>query len=102
MPAGYKQSPAARTSIAQQPQAVDKDQDDDNPAVSIAESSLLSKMVNTKLRDTADVVIDRSDPTSPLYSTKSFEELKLKPELLKGNFIRLQTQWTTIIRDHFC
>ncbi|CAF1638800.1 unnamed protein product [Adineta ricciae] len=84
MPTGYKQGPVAQTCIAQQPQAVDQDQDDDNPAVSIAESSFLSKMVNTKLRDTTDVVIDRSDPTSPLYSTKSFEELKLKPELLKG------------------
>ncbi|CAF1421038.1 unnamed protein product [Adineta ricciae] len=82
MPTGYKQGAVAQTSIAQHPQAVD--QDDDNLAASIAESSLLSKMVNTKLRDTTDVVVDRSDPTSPLYSTKSFEELKLKPELLKG------------------
>jgi ATP-dependent RNA helicase DDX19/DBP5 len=28
----------------------------------------------------------QSDPTSPLYSVRSFEELNLKPELLKGVF----------------
>jgi hypothetical protein len=46
----------------------------------------MAKKVNTKLRDPNTLVVDRTDPTSPLYSLKSFQELNLKPDLLKGNF----------------
>ncbi|CAF5154226.1 unnamed protein product, partial [Rotaria sp. Silwood1] len=55
----------------------------DLPA-SLADISLLEKKIHTKLVDSSALVIDRSDPTSPLYSLKSFQDLNLKPELLKG------------------
>lgn len=35
-------------------------------------------------QDTAELLIEQSDPTSPLFSAKSFEELGLIDELLKG------------------
>ena len=53
-------------------------------AASQANRSLAAKMTNTKLRDPTALVVDRNDPNSPLYSLTSFEELKLRPELLKG------------------
>lgn len=37
-------------------------------------------LVESKL----DIEVQRKDPTSPLYSVKTFEALHLKPELLKG------------------
>lgn len=50
-----------------------------------AEASLLTKILRTKLIDnTNDVEVLRNDPSSPLYSAKSFEELRLNPNLLKG------------------
>ena len=43
-----------------------------------AEASLLTKILRTKLIDnTNDVEVLRNDPSSPLYSAKSFEELRL-------------------------
>ena len=43
-----------------------------------AEASLLTKILRTKLVDTKnDVEVMQNDPTSPLYSAKSFEELRL-------------------------
>eukprot|EP01122_Echinamoeba_exundans_P016499 TRINITY_DN8381_c0_g1_i1.p1 TRINITY_DN8381_c0_g1~~TRINITY_DN8381_c0_g1_i1.p1 ORF type:complete len:488 (-),score=161.44 TRINITY_DN8381_c0_g1_i1:43-1446(-) len=45
--------------------------------------------VSTGLRpgqETAELLVEQSDPNSPLYSVKSFEELGLIPELLKGIF----------------
>lgn len=43
-----------------------------------AEASLLTKILRTKLVDnTNDVHVQQNDPTSPLYSAKSFEELRL-------------------------
>ena len=45
---------------------------------SSAEASLLTKLIRTKLVDNKhDVEIQRADPNSPLYSVKSFEELRL-------------------------
>ncbi|XP_064642570.1 ATP-dependent RNA helicase DDX19A-like [Lineus longissimus] len=53
--------------------------------LSPADASLLRKLVRSKLVTTkADLTAQQKDPLSPLYSAKSFEELKLKPELLKG------------------
>jgi len=34
--------------------------------------------------DIKDVIVEQSDPNSPLYSVGKFEDLNLKPELLKG------------------
>ncbi|CAH1397144.1 unnamed protein product [Nezara viridula] len=53
--------------------------------ISKAELSLLAKISRTKLVTTkAEIEIQRQDPFSPLHSVKSFEALKLKPNLLKG------------------
>ncbi|XP_037333557.2 ATP-dependent RNA helicase DDX19A [Pungitius pungitius] len=51
----------------------------------LAEQSLLNKMIRRSLvRNRNQVEVLQRDPTSPLYSVKSFEELRLKPELLRG------------------
>ena len=52
--------------------------DNGDSETSKAEASLLTKILRTKLIDnTNDVVVQQNDPTSPLYSVKSFEELRL-------------------------
>ncbi|XP_064385285.1 ATP-dependent RNA helicase DDX19A-like [Halichondria panicea] len=52
---------------------------------SVAEASLLTKVLRTRIVDNVhDVEVQQKDPNSPLYSVKSFEELRLRPELLKG------------------
>ncbi|KAK3907827.1 DEAD-box helicase Dbp80 [Frankliniella fusca] len=62
------------------------DEDEDKP-VSPAERSLLQKIIRKGLVENKnDIEIQRKDPTSPLYSVKSFEALHLKPNLLKGVF----------------
>ncbi|KAG7221670.1 hypothetical protein INR49_000037 [Caranx melampygus] len=53
--------------------------------VDLAEQSLLNKLIRHSLvRNRNQVEVLQRDPTSPLYSVKTFEELRLKPELLKG------------------
>lgn len=53
--------------------------------VTEADISLMRKLLRTKLIDSKNnIEIVRSDPNSPLYSVKSFEELRLPQELLKG------------------
>ncbi|XP_031701030.1 ATP-dependent RNA helicase DDX19A [Anarrhichthys ocellatus] len=53
--------------------------------VDMAEQSLLNKLIRKCLvRNRNQVEVLQQDPTSPLYSVKTFEELRLKPELLKG------------------
>ncbi|XP_024862355.1 ATP-dependent RNA helicase DDX19A isoform X2 [Kryptolebias marmoratus] len=53
--------------------------------VDLAEQSLLNKMIRRCLvRNRNQVEVLQADPTSPLYSVRTFEELRLKPELLKG------------------
>ncbi|XP_054652518.1 ATP-dependent RNA helicase DDX19A isoform X1 [Dunckerocampus dactyliophorus] len=50
-----------------------------------AEVSLLNKMIRRCLvRNRNEVEVLQRDPTSPLFSVKTFEELRLKPELLRG------------------
>eukprot|EP00794_Sanderia_malayensis_P015208 gene15208-16779_t len=54
-------------------------------AVSLADASLMTKVLRSHLTNVkSDVEVLQKDPTSPLYSVKSFEELHLKAELLKG------------------
>ena len=55
-----------------------------NDDASPAERSLLSKMTSKGLSDMPGYVADQLDTSSPLHSVKSFEELGLKPELLKS------------------
>ena len=44
----------------------------------VADASMLTHVLRTKLVDNANTVeVQRSDPNSPLYSVKSFEELRL-------------------------
>ncbi|NWI65627.1 DDX25 helicase, partial [Todus mexicanus] len=53
--------------------------------VDLAETSLLNKLIRTSLVESSHhVEILQQDPSSPLFSVKSFEELPLKKELLKG------------------
>ncbi|KAJ8258755.1 hypothetical protein COCON_G00177670 [Conger conger] len=50
-----------------------------------AAQSLLNKLIHTNLVNTTSrVEVLQRDPNSPLYSVKSFEELRLKPQLLHG------------------
>ncbi|XP_072492667.1 ATP-dependent RNA helicase DDX19B isoform X1 [Notamacropus eugenii] len=50
-----------------------------------AAQSLLNKLIRNNLVDnTNQVEVLQRDPNSPLYSVKSFEELRLKPQLLQG------------------
>lgn len=64
--------------------AADQEEKPDD-AISSAEVSLLQKVIRTGLITSKhDIEVQRKDPNSPLYSVKSFEALKLRPELLKG------------------
>lgn len=61
--------------------------DEEDKPVSAAERSLLQKIIRKGLVENKnDIEIQRKDPTSPLYSVKSFEALHLKANLLKGVF----------------
>ncbi|NWU93671.1 DDX25 helicase, partial [Upupa epops] len=56
--------------------------------VALAETSLLHKLTRTSLVESShNVEALQQDPSSPLYSIKSFEELPLKKELLKGIYM---------------
>ncbi|CAF1360075.1 unnamed protein product [Rotaria sordida] len=72
------------TPISQQSSFPNQEQETSDVPASLADISLLEKKINTKLRDPGALIVDRNDPTSPLYSLKSFQELNLKPDLLKG------------------
>ncbi|XP_010072988.1 PREDICTED: ATP-dependent RNA helicase DDX25-like, partial [Pterocles gutturalis] len=53
-----------------------------------AEASLLNKLIRTSLVESSHhVEILQRDPSSPLFSVKTFEELPLKKELLKGVYM---------------
>ncbi|XP_041861100.1 ATP-dependent RNA helicase DDX19A isoform X3 [Melanotaenia boesemani] len=57
----------------------------DGDKVDLAEQSLLNKLIRRSLvRNRNQVEVLQADPTSPLFSVKTFEELRLQPELLKG------------------
>lgn len=68
-----------------------QDEEKESP-LSAAQQSEMTKKIYTKLRDTGGHVVDRDDPTSPLFSTKTFEELQIQPELLKGQS-RTPSSW---------
>ena len=61
--------------------------DDDNyeKPLTLEENSLLKKLLRDKLvQSNQELEVQQRDPTSPLYSVKSFEELRLRKELLQG------------------
>ncbi|XP_077105653.1 ATP-dependent RNA helicase DDX25 isoform X1 [Ranitomeya variabilis] len=50
-----------------------------------ATNSLLNKLIRISLVESShNLEVQQRDPSSPLYSVKSFEELHLKPDLLQG------------------
>ncbi|KAM3872118.1 ATP-dependent RNA helicase DDX19A [Diretmus argenteus] len=57
----------------------------DADKVDPAEQSLLNKFIrHTLVKNRNQVEVLQRDPTSPLFSIKTFEELRLKPQLLQG------------------
>ena len=57
----------------------------DAEEVSKADLSYMKKLLRTQLVDSkSKVEVIRNDPKSPLYSVKTFDELRLPDELLKG------------------
>lgn len=58
---------------------------DEAEAFNPADASLLMKIIRKGLVESKlDLEVQRKDPSSPLYSVKTFEALHLKPELLQG------------------
>ncbi|XP_048872979.1 ATP-dependent RNA helicase DDX19A [Brienomyrus brachyistius] len=63
----------------------DGDKPDEDDKEDRAAQSLLNKLIRNNLVNTTNQVeVLQRDPNSPLYSVKSFEELRLKPQLLQG------------------
>ncbi|KAF8764615.1 DEAD-box helicase Dbp80 like protein [Argiope bruennichi] len=60
-------------------------EDDDEKALTPAEISLMRKILRSHLLNSShEVEVLRRDAKSPLYSVKSFDQLNLPPDLLKG------------------
>ncbi|XP_019527968.2 DEAD-box helicase Dbp80 [Aedes albopictus] len=58
---------------------------EDAEAFNPADASLLMKIIRKGLVESKlDLEVQRKDPSSPLFSVKTFEALHLKPELLQG------------------
>lgn len=58
---------------------------EESEEITPAERSVLQKIIRKGLVENKnDLEIQRKDPKSPLYHVKTFEELHLKPELLRG------------------
>ncbi|XP_023690906.1 ATP-dependent RNA helicase DDX19A [Paramormyrops kingsleyae] len=63
----------------------DGDKPDEDDKEDRAAQSLLNKLIRSNLVNTTNQVeVLQRDPNSPLYSVKSFEELRLKSQLLQG------------------
>ncbi|CAN7987795.1 unnamed protein product [Ixodes pacificus] len=61
-----------------EPEAPCPQENGDEPSISPAETSLMQKIIRSRLvLSTHNVEVQRKDPNSPLYSVKTFEELKL-------------------------
>ncbi|XP_063273913.1 ATP-dependent RNA helicase DDX25 isoform X2 [Prinia subflava] len=61
---------------------------EDEERVPLAEISLMNKLIHTSLVESQEhVEILQRDPSSPLFSIKTFEELPLKKELLQGVYM---------------
>lgn len=57
----------------------------DDKEISAAEASLMRKVVREHIINVrANVEVQQNDPNSPLYSVKTFEELRLNEKLLQG------------------
>jgi NAD dependent epimerase/dehydratase family enzyme len=80
-----KKSENNGSSTPQQAGQLNANQDDIDVVHTLADESLFAKKTRMKLHDSNNLVVDRTDQTSPLFSAKSFNDLNLKPEILKGN-----------------
>lgn len=73
------------TNSNKSPQNGPNEKEEEEPSIPVAEVALMKKILRSKLVESKyDVEVQRKDPNSPLYSVKAFEELNLRPELLKG------------------
>uniref|UniRef100_A0A8C3UMA0 RNA helicase n=1 Tax=Catharus ustulatus TaxID=91951 RepID=A0A8C3UMA0_CATUS len=78
---GPLRAPPAAPAAPAAPEAEDE-------RVSLAELSLMNKLIHTSLVESQQhVEILQRDPNSPLFSIKTFEELPLKKELLQGVYM---------------
>jgi len=83
-PGGTADAPNARTGAGNTEENVEQ-ASVVSDEISAGERSLLQKIIRRGLVDTGSKLeIKQKDPTSPLYSATSFEDLNLRPELLKG------------------
>ncbi|XP_004641453.1 ATP-dependent RNA helicase DDX25 [Octodon degus] len=65
--------------------SLNPEDDDEDDIVDLAANSLLNKLIRQSLVESSHLVeVLQKDPSSPLYSVKTFEELRLKEEILKG------------------
>ncbi|XP_029420239.1 ATP-dependent RNA helicase DDX25 isoform X2 [Nannospalax galili] len=65
--------------------SLNMEENDEDDVVDLAANSLLNKLIRQSLVESSHrVEVLQKDPSSPLYSVKTFEELRLKEELLKG------------------
>ncbi|XP_002708662.1 ATP-dependent RNA helicase DDX25 [Oryctolagus cuniculus] len=65
--------------------SINIDENEEEDVVDLAANSLLNKLIRQSLVESSHrVEVLQKDPSSPLYSVKTFEELRLKEELLKG------------------
>lgn len=72
------------TPVSEQSSSFNQGQEEADVHPSPAADSELAKKIHTKLHDPNTVVVDRSDPNSPLFSLTTFQQLNLHPDLLKG------------------
>ncbi|KAL0978909.1 hypothetical protein UPYG_G00177590 [Umbra pygmaea] len=70
----------SKTEAGEEDKLSEEEDKDDKAAQSLLNKLIRSNLVNT----TNQVEVLQRDPNSPLYSVKSFEELRLKPQLLQG------------------
>ncbi|MEQ2189481.1 ATP-dependent RNA helicase ddx19b [Goodea atripinnis] len=73
-------SGTAKSETEGETKPADEDDNEDKAAQSLLNKLIRNNLVNT----TNQVEVLQKDPNSPLYSVKSFEELRLKPQLLQG------------------
>lgn len=81
---------------------------DNSEKVTAADTSLFNHLLRSKLVDSKNAVeVQRNNPNSPLYSVRSFEELHLHADLLKGVYgmgfnrpSKIQEQALPILLSH--
>lgn len=70
---------------AKEAQSKNDSSNEESEVMNPADRSLFEKIIRKGLvENKSDLEVQRRDPTSPLYHVKTFEELNLRAELLKG------------------